>query len=576
MSSDYTLDQNGASSNSHNDASHFNGLLNGSIPSANQNLAGTSSGTRVNLLVSSSSSNTSSVPSSPKHSAQNSRIVGGVNLVTPIVSPDVLRTASLRHQKGLMASMILHVLSTQEVRLPCLMEDEGNREFPPIHDIYQSLRQRVYAVLFNLHHLRYVHAKKKESGEIPENAPQPDIVVKEWIYSRSNPYQYPEEVKAEPLPWAVPTLQRLWFGPALDDKRRRMRALLSCLNSDTPLILNTGYVPQHMLIMACVLRYIMSQDKAIMRRHELDAFLCQAFNVDLMNPQYLQELTLSVVTSRGVQLAALFMQGVEMALLANDACGAPLPWLMCCPWLYFDGKLFHHTLNRSAHSKNILEVCENHIERVVKVERMRKAILEGLDVKFAKMPLAPFPGMMRQGLPPPQGLPTMPLPSNRIPAGMRPRPISSRGGQLQVAGVVVGSWGANYGYQQNMRQQTALVGGYQGRGRGMMGPGASNFSQQNLPRGRGQQRKPGPPTFQVNKRNNTNKKRNNTNKPNKNQTSQEQHSVTVKTESGDIPADEIIINNDGTVNTGGKSEDCLKSSEHKGQGDAPNLVNTSH
>jgi hypothetical protein len=77
MSSDYTLDQNGASSNSHNDASHFNGLLNGSIPSANQNLAGTSSGTRVNLLVSSSSSNTSSVPSSPKHSAQNSRIVGG-------------------------------------------------------------------------------------------------------------------------------------------------------------------------------------------------------------------------------------------------------------------------------------------------------------------------------------------------------------------------------------------------------------------------------------------------------------------------------------------------------------------
>lgn len=83
------------------------------------------------------------------------------NPVTPTVSADVLRTASLRHQKGLMAPMILHVLSTQEVRLPCLMEDEGNREFPPIHDIYQPLRQRVYAVLFNLHHLRYVHSKKK-------------------------------------------------------------------------------------------------------------------------------------------------------------------------------------------------------------------------------------------------------------------------------------------------------------------------------------------------------------------------------------------------------------------------------
>lgn len=84
-----------------------------------------------------------------------------LNLVIPTVSPDVLRTASLRHQKGLMAPMILHVLSTQEVRLPCLMEDEGNREFHPIHDIYQPLRQKVYAVLFNLHHLRYVHTKKK-------------------------------------------------------------------------------------------------------------------------------------------------------------------------------------------------------------------------------------------------------------------------------------------------------------------------------------------------------------------------------------------------------------------------------
>lgn len=83
------------------------------------------------------------------------------NVVIPSVSNDVLRTASLRHQKGLMVPTILHVLSTQEVRLPCLMEDESNRELPPIYDIYLPLRQRVYAVLFNLHHLRYVHSKKK-------------------------------------------------------------------------------------------------------------------------------------------------------------------------------------------------------------------------------------------------------------------------------------------------------------------------------------------------------------------------------------------------------------------------------
>ncbi|VEN34973.1 unnamed protein product [Callosobruchus maculatus] len=486
------------------DSSRFNGISNGSVGSV-KSIPG-SSGQRVNVLVgnsggnSSSNSNNTNSGSAPHKAHKQS---ANSNAVTPTVSPDVLRTASLRHQKGLMAPTILHVLSTQEVRLPCLMEDEGNREFPPIHDIYAPLRKRVYAVLFNLHHLRYVHAKKKEAGELPENASQPDILVKEWIYSRSNPYQYAEEVKAEPLPWAVPTLQRLWFGPSVDDKRRRMRALLSCLNSDTPLILNTAYVPQHMLIMACVLRYIMSQDRPIMRRHELDAFLCHAFNPNLMNPQYLQELTLNVVTSRGVQLAALFMEGVEMALLANDACGAPLPWLMCCPWLYFDGKLFHYTLTRSAHAKNILEVCENYIERVVKVERMRKAILEGLDVKFAKVPLPPFAGapMLRQGLPP-HCLPPMTMTSSRGGSVLRQRPIPSRGGQLEVAGVVVGSWGANYSFQSSMTRQILPAGASfapQGRGRGgyhhnSYGGGGGGGRGRG---GGGQNRNKGPPTYPV-------------------------------------------------------------------------------
>lgn len=103
---------------------------------------------------------------------------------------------------------------------------------------------------------------------------------------------------------------------------------------------------------------------------------------------------LPLVTSRGVQLATLFMAGVETALLANDACGAPIPWLMCCPWLYFDGKLFHHTLARATISKNLLELCSGHIDRVVKVERMRKAILEGITVMFARPPLPVTPGIL--------------------------------------------------------------------------------------------------------------------------------------------------------------------------------------
>lgn len=94
-----------------------------------------------------------------------------------------------------------------------------------------------------------------------------------------------------------------------------------------------------------------------------------------------------MVTSRGVQLATLLMAGIETALLVNDACGAPVPWLMCCPWLYIDGKLLQHTLARANSCKHLRELCGHRLDQAVKVERMRQAVLEGLDVHFARNPI---------------------------------------------------------------------------------------------------------------------------------------------------------------------------------------------
>lgn len=54
-------------------------------------------------------------------------------------------------------------------------------------------------------------------------------------------------------------------------------------------------------------------------------------------------------------------------------------------------------------------------------------------------------------MPPPNCLPPLNLPSTRGPAGLGRRPVPARGGQLQVAGVVVGQWGANYGLSQQFR-----------------------------------------------------------------------------------------------------------------------------
>lgn len=117
----------------------------------------------------------------------------------------------------------------------------------------------IYAILFNLYHQKYLCSKtisqqNKEQPNQHRNNHVLEVQVSEWIWSPQNEYKRAEMVNAVQLPWAVPTIQRLWFGMAFEDKQRRMKAFLTIMRSDTPLMMNRSYVPQHMLVMACVLR----------------------------------------------------------------------------------------------------------------------------------------------------------------------------------------------------------------------------------------------------------------------------------------------------------------------------------
>nr|XP_049703289.1 constitutive coactivator of PPAR-gamma-like protein 1 isoform X1 [Helicoverpa armigera]XP_049703290.1 constitutive coactivator of PPAR-gamma-like protein 1 isoform X1 [Helicoverpa armigera] len=395
----------------------------------------------------------------------------------PPAPAEVLRTCAERHARGLMHPHMLSILTHRQVTLPVLMEDDNHREIPSIHHFFRPVRQNVYAILYNMHHHRFMAQKAKEEGSTSSSSTieRPCTVqISEWIYSRVNPGKSPEIVPGVVLDWPVPTVQRLWFGTAQDDKCRRMRAFLSCMRSDTPLMLNTSYVPQHLLILATVLRFIMTSQIQILRRQELDAFLATAFSNDLMNALHLQEMTVSVksvsgINSRGVQLGALVMAGAEAALLANDACGAPVPWLVAAPWLYFDGKLLQRNLHRANHCKHLAQLCDNHLDTVVKVERMRKAILEGLEVEFAMPPLPLVAGVV----------------GGPLGGWARGR---GRGARLEIAGVVVGQWGGgSYPTRTARYPQVSYVGytppprnayggrgwrGGRGRGRGARGRGA--------------------------------------------------------------------------------------------------------
>lgn len=237
---------------------------------------------------------------------------------------DVIKTAFNRHQRGMMDARLYQLLTKKEIVLTQALEDEQYRDVPSVHLFYRPARQMIYAILFNLNHQKYIQSKHTSNSgngggnrsknttatqqppQVPNNSSSsgsnsaksgasPTIEINEWLWSPQNEYQRPETVFATPLGWAVPTIQRLWFGTLFEDKQRRMKAFLSVMRSDAPLMLNRDYVPQHMLAMACVLRYIVTHpERTIVSRQELDAFLATAFSPHILNIEYTQELVVSV------------------------------------------------------------------------------------------------------------------------------------------------------------------------------------------------------------------------------------------------------------------------------------------
>uniref|UniRef100_A0A8C7HQF4 Family with sequence similarity 120 member A n=1 Tax=Oncorhynchus kisutch TaxID=8019 RepID=A0A8C7HQF4_ONCKI len=360
----------------------------------------------------------------------------------PMVAPEVLRVAQHRHKKGLMYPYIYHILTKGEIKLSVTIEDEANQELPSAVQLFRPIRQHVYGVLFSL-----AEAKKKAErlamrrNRLPEYSP---VAVKEWAAYKGKSPHTPELVEALPFrEWTCPNLKKLWLGKAVEDKNGRMRAFLACMRSDAPAMLNPACVPTHLLVLCCVLRFMLQWPGVrVLRGKELDAFLAQALSPKLYEPEQLQELKIDNLDPRGVQLAALFMSGVDMALLANDVCGQPIPWEHCCPWMYFDGKLLQSKLIRAIRDKApLIDLCDGQVDQVNKVKKMRQSILEGLNFSPPPPPhphAMPFYPPGGAFYPPPH---MMPLQGRSRSMGMPRLPsMSSQGGKLEIAGTVVGQW----------------------------------------------------------------------------------------------------------------------------------------
>ena len=86
-----------------------------------------------------------------------------------------------------------------------------------------------------------------------------------------------------------------------------------------------------------------------------------------------------------------------MALMANDACGSPVPVQMCFPWQFFDGKLFHSKLIRATQARNLVELCNGRVEMAYQIERARNVIMFGQQVIHSQRPLAVAPQLWTPG-----------------------------------------------------------------------------------------------------------------------------------------------------------------------------------
>uniref|UniRef100_H2XQB3 Constitutive coactivator of peroxisome proliferator-activated receptor gamma n=1 Tax=Ciona intestinalis TaxID=7719 RepID=H2XQB3_CIOIN len=302
-------------------------------------------------------------------------------IVTPPLPklPDKVIDVTLkRHKMSLMHPYVYQTLTQGEIKLDVSLEDDSNQSIPPLAHIFRPIRQHIYGILFSISSImRTTNQVIKIQKTILLYQVRP-IIIKEWCGARNKTTWTPELVP--PLPfddWQVPALTSLWFGTEPVDKNRRMRAFLSCLHSDTPSMLNPHFVPHHTLVLCCLLRYLIQfPSSCVLHRHEIDAFLATSVSVLLFDPY--EEKEAPHLTPRGIELASMFMRGVDMVLFANSACGEPIPAKYAAPWMYFDGRVFQHKLFLSLQEgANLVQLCDGKVDHVARVERMRQAILEG-------------------------------------------------------------------------------------------------------------------------------------------------------------------------------------------------------
>lgn len=224
-------------------------------------------------------------------------------------------------------------LSQREITFPVTIEPEMCNTIPNICEFYRPIRQYLYSILF-----------------------APQTIVREQVYN-SEHGSFLIEVCCDSLS-STCTIEQLWFGSNPDgDRQLRLKTFLQSLQyCDRPRF----YTLSHdYLLLVCILRYMYitlshhSSTSVGIHTYEWMAFISQAVLITELQPKPLMNLKAMHVSNqyehiqianyetRPVQLAHLFMRGLETMVFANEVCGSPIHPRYACPSHFFNGKLFH-------------------------------------------------------------------------------------------------------------------------------------------------------------------------------------------------------------------------------------------
>ena len=284
-------------------------------------------------------------------------------------------------------------------------------------------------------------------------------MIREWFVERANGVPTPavDLVPSVPLKdFTSPSLSKLWMSRESGDWMLRLKTFLKCFKADSPMMCNVSYVQPHHIIPCAILRYLLSQQVGILLPHEFDALIAQAVSPVLQNPDYLADMELVTINARGIHLSSIFMRGVDHAMFVNDICGQPVHNDHCSPWLYFDGKLFQTKLQMASHGATPRDLCDHNHEQLYTFSTLRQAILDNLQPNFARYRISPQSGYMPMApLAVPSSSEILVLASNRgghhaqqshhqshhyRPHDQPAQISNTKGGHLEVGGVVVGHW----------------------------------------------------------------------------------------------------------------------------------------